>query len=200
MMAMGALMHHMSELGRKIKSVDPATIVRDHSLHPFVMRVLKNETTFTKEVECGIKVLEKLSQGEPQYFDLTPQCGELVILLGGPHRWCCENKEPTKKESFWELVLLWGYFGTICFVTFGAGVCLWGFGISRNDQSASVSGLVLVWLPFLGYKLVHALNGNTRAEQSFNAFFRWSPIFWELMLMKAKELDAYIAFESKRKG
>jgi hypothetical protein len=193
MMAMGALMHEMGNKVQKIKTVQPLNVIVGQRTHRIVHEVLEGKTTFTREVERGRNHLKKIEKEEPHYFDITPEYGELVELIGGDVRWCCEHKELEKRN---ELLIKIGFAILripLVLMVVGLGLLLWRAGIADGNAVQALFGFVLTWVPFLGWYLYRQINGETPVEHSFNSFFRWAPLFWDVMYRKAREIDAYLS-------
>jgi hypothetical protein len=184
MMAMAALMHELNTRVQAIKNTDPKTLVDSGRGKTVVERVLSGETTFAKEVRRGIVTLESKQKEPPHYFDLTPEYGELVALLGGDCGWCCNNSKSTPRPD--------GITNVALVLIFVLSQLLWYESIREGIWEVAGATFVFAWLPFLLYKLDKAMNGSSPVEQSFGAFFRWAPIFWDVMEKKAEEVDEYI--------
>lgn len=164
MMAMGMLIREMGNRIRAIRAVDPDVVIKQHN-HPLVARVLQGTTTFEEVVQRGITVLEEMRKGTPSYFDLTPEYGEVVMLLGGDVRLCCQNPAPTLSDRLWDIYFLLMIVVFPSLLGYFTGPALFYHGIVTGDMGPLFGGFVFTWIPLVVYRLYHSVNSGTRVER-----------------------------------
>lgn len=201
MMAMAALTKALGDMVRKIQAIQPRKFLAEHGDKTIVQAALRSIETdgISRKVREGITHLQAMEKNAPEYFDLTPQYGELVEMLGGDLRFCCENKPMGLKArlSKWLLTILLGS-AVFIVLPLGIGLACWETW-QRADYTAMPIPIFLAVVNLLMMFLVgHLLWCTSEKKQSFDSFFRWAPVFWNEMRLKAEEIDRYI--QEKQEG